>query len=95
MCIRDRVTCATSSTINMHSWQLNNITNLIQSIEIDIFNRQIIFATQYEFMISNMSEPNATQVVYTTDREIQRFIYGKKMFLLKVTKHSWLSEALS
>ncbi|CAF3309320.1 unnamed protein product [Rotaria socialis] len=77
------VTCVTPSTINMHSWQLNNITNLIQSIEIDIFNRQIIFASQYEFLISNMSEPNATQVLYRTDREIQRFIYDasfKRLF---------------
>ncbi|CAF0778249.1 unnamed protein product [Rotaria sp. Silwood1] len=69
------ITCDISISIKMHSWQLNNIANSIQSIEIDAFNRQIIFASHYEFLISNMSKPNSTKVLYTTDREIKRFIY--------------------
>ncbi|CAF2446070.1 unnamed protein product [Rotaria sp. Silwood2] len=69
------ITCDISVSIKMHSWQLNNISNTIQSIEIDAFNRRIIFASNYQIMLSNMSEPNSTKVLYTTDREIKRLIY--------------------
>lgn len=70
------ITCNSSSTIKMHSWQLNNISNSIQSMDIDPLNRQLIFISQYEFMISNMSQPNLTKVFYTSDRKIQKFIFG-------------------
>jgi len=70
----------------MHSWSFNNISNSIQSMEIDVYNRQIIFASQYEFLISNMSKPNSTKVVYSTDRKIKRFIYGMKVFIKTKTK---------
>ncbi len=74
------ILCDTSTSINMHSWSLNNISNSIRSMEIDVNNKQIIFASNYQFMISNMSEPNSTTVAYTTDREIKRFIYGMMVF---------------
>lgn len=70
------ITCSTSIDIKMHSWSLTNISNSIHSMEIDIYNRQFIFASDYQFMISNMSEPNSTKIVYTADREIKKFIYG-------------------
>ncbi|CAF0807202.1 unnamed protein product [Rotaria sordida] len=69
------ITCDIPFHIKMHSWQLNNISNSIQSIVIDVFNRQIIFSSPYQFMKSNMSQPNSTKVLYTSDREIKRFIY--------------------
>jgi hypothetical protein len=75
------ITCDISYQIKMHSWSLNNITDTIQSMEIDIYNRQIIFATPYEFLISNMSQPNITKVVYSTDLEIKRFIYGMRLLI--------------
>jgi len=74
------ITCKISQQIKMHSWSFNTILNSIQSMEIDIYERQFIFATHYEFLISNMSEPNSTKVVYSTDQEIKRFIYGMKVF---------------
>jgi hypothetical protein len=49
-------------------------------MEIDVNNKQLIFASNYQFMISNMSEPNSTIVAYTADREIKRFIYGMIVF---------------
>jgi len=83
------ITCDISYQIKMHSWSFNNISNRIQSMEIDIYNRQIIFATNYEFLISNMSEPNSTKVVYSTDQEIKRFIYDtsfQRIFWTTVNK---------
>jgi hypothetical protein len=74
------ISCEISQQIKMHSWSFNNISNSIQSMEIDIYERQFIFATHYEFLVSNMSEPNSTKIVYSTDREIKRFIYGMKVF---------------
>jgi len=74
------IRCDISTNINMHSWSLNNISNSIRSMEIDVNNKQLIFASNYQFMISNMSEPNSTIVAYTADREIQRFIYGMIVF---------------
>jgi hypothetical protein len=72
------ITCNVSYRMKMHSWSFNNISNSIQSMEIDVYNRQIIFASKYQFMISNLLEPNVTKAVHTTDREIKRFIYGMK-----------------
>lgn len=75
------ITCDISYQIKMHSWALNNITDTIQSMEIDIYNHQIIFATPYEFLISNMSQPNITKAVYSSDLEIKRFIYGIRLLI--------------
>ena len=69
------ITCEVSSAIQMHSWIFNQHSNAIHSMEIDLQNRRFIFATRYDFLISNMSEPTVTKVVYSTNREIQRFIY--------------------
>jgi hypothetical protein len=77
------MTCDISNNIKTHSWSFNNILNPIQSMEIDVDNRQIIFASKNQFMISNMLEPNVTKVVYPTEREIKRFIYGMKILLKK------------
>jgi hypothetical protein len=76
------ITCNVSYRMKMHSWSFNNISNSIQSMEIDVYNRQIIFASKYQFMISNLLEPNVTKAVHTTDREIKRFIYGMKEDIL-------------
>jgi hypothetical protein len=83
------ITCEISHDIKMHSWSFNNHSNVIQSMEIDIYNRQFVFATQYDFLVSNMSEPNVTKIVYSTDREIKRFIYDatfKRIFWTTVNK---------
>ena len=74
------ISCDITYHIKMHSWSLDHISNSINSMEIDVYNRQIIFASNNQFMISNMSEPNSTTVVYTTDRPIYRFVYGMKTF---------------
>jgi hypothetical protein len=83
------ITCEISHNIKMHSWNLNNHSNTIQSMEIDIDNRQFLFATQFDFLVSNMSEPNSTNIVYSTDRKIKRFIYDpifKRIFWTTVNK---------
>ncbi|CAF1522771.1 unnamed protein product [Adineta steineri] len=70
------IVCDVSINIPMHSWSLNdNNANSIHSMEIDVYNRQLIFASNSQFMISNMSEPNVIKIVHKTDREIKRFIY--------------------
>ncbi|CAF1467039.1 unnamed protein product [Adineta steineri] len=69
------IVCDVSINIQMHSWSFNNIANSIHSMAIDVLNRELIFASNYQFMISNMSEPNVTKIVHTTDREIKKMIY--------------------
>jgi hypothetical protein len=83
------ITCEITYDIKMHSWNLNNHSNEIQSMEIDIDNRLFLFATQYDFLVSNMSEPNTTKIVYSSDRKIKRFIYDsvfKRIFWTTVNK---------
>jgi hypothetical protein len=75
------INCDRTYNIKMHSWSLKNISNSIISMEIDVYNRQIIFASNNQFMISNMSEPNSTKIVYTTERPILRFVYGMNTFI--------------
>ena len=49
-------------------------------MEIDTFHRRLIFASHNQFMMSDMSEPNSTTILYTTDQQIRRFIYGMGIF---------------
>ena len=69
------INCEIPEEMQMHSWMLNQIINPIESIDIDLENRQLIFSTRYNFLKSNLSEPNVTNIVYSTNEEIKRFIY--------------------
>ncbi|UJR37490.1 hypothetical protein I4U23_030193 [Adineta vaga] len=69
------IACDVSINIKMHSWTMNDLSNSIHSMEIDIYRRQLIFASKTQFMISSMSEPNSTKIVHNAHSEIKRFIY--------------------
>ena len=69
------ITCDPSIDIQMHMWTFNDTYNRIHSMDIDMESRQLIFASRYRFFLSDFSQPNQTKVVYTTDQDIERFIY--------------------
>jgi hypothetical protein len=72
------ITCDGSFSIGKHSWSLEHIIDPIHSIEIDSVHGQIIYASKRQFLVANMSEPNATRIIYTSDRFILSFVYGKQ-----------------
>lgn len=70
------ITCDTASNIKMHSWIFDDLTDGTHEIRMDIPNRKLIFASKFNVMISNMSQPNVTKIVYNTTLPIKHFLYG-------------------
>ena len=70
------INCDGSSRLRMHSWSIDHLMDSIHGMEIDILHGQLIFASNDQFLVANISTPNITRVIFTSDRPIMRFIYG-------------------
>ena len=83
------ITCKMSQEIQMHWWAFATHFNGIQSMTIDVEHRQLLFVTKNELLISNFSTPNATRIVYSSERQIKQSLYDntfKRMFWTTVNK---------
>ncbi|CAF1368182.1 unnamed protein product [Adineta ricciae] len=69
------ITCDTPSNIKMHSWIFDDLTDGTHEIRMDIFNRKLIFASKFNFMISDISQPNVTKIVFNATLPIKHFLY--------------------
>lgn len=68
--------CNGSLEMRRQSWSLGHLADSIRSMEIDVLRGQLIFASMHQFLVANISTPNNTRVVYTSDRSIMRFVHG-------------------